>query len=98
MIEKHEYKEEDFSENYTVWKGEKRNIPLDGWVFDRFNNAFYKECINKDEVLCVSYTEEYQWHAAFGSDANLLWKYSSSDAADVFLEADKFFKKWYGIE
>ena len=99
MMEEHLYREKDFAKNYTIWRGNKRDVSLDGWVLDRYNNKLYKESVSNtdDSTLCIKYTKSDEWEGVFiTKDNGIIWKkrVSSDNLGDLILEANEEEKKY----
>jgi len=90
MFKQNEYREEDFSDHYNLYKGKERNISLNGWIFDRFNQIFYME---KDthaigEVVAIRWYND-KWLLTLCNYANVIFSESYDDLADAFAEGNK---------
>lgn len=102
MMEEHLYRTRDFAKDYTIWKNKPRDVSLDGWVLDRYNNKFYKESLSNtdDSTLFIRYTKADEWEGVFITrDNGIIWKkrVSSDELGDLVLEANEEEKKYKEI-
>lgn len=93
----------DFNDDYTIWKGKPREVSLDGWVFDRYNNAFYKAGLaglDKEldgDVLYVGYNAKVDtWESTYAVGSNIIWEdsVSSDNFGDIIEKAENFLKEY----
>jgi hypothetical protein len=84
MFKKNKYNEEDFSQDYTLYKGKERDITLSEWTFDRFNQCFYKE---KNEYI-VSIIYDGKWTLTLCRETNVSLHESYYDLADAFTKGN----------
>ena len=82
----YEYDEKDFSHENTYYKGEPRFVNLDGWVFDKYNQIFYKE--KEDQIVSISFRKG-AWHCSLCSDANLIDFEIFDDLTDAFRKGNE---------
>ena len=81
-----EYDEKDFSYENTFYKGEPRFANLDGWVFDKYNQIFYKE--KEDQIVSVYFNND-KWQCILGDGANLICHDDFDDLADAFRKGNE---------
>ena len=93
----------DFNDDHTIWKGKPREVSLDGWVFDRYNNAFYKTGLaglDKEldgDVLYVGYNKDKDtWESTYAVGSNIIWEdsVSSDNFGDIIEKAETFLKEY----
>ena len=104
MMKRNDYHKLDFNDDYSIWKGKKREVSLTGWIFDRYNNAFYKTGIKGSKkldgsVLCIEYNEKDDtWKGSYKENGNIIWEksVSSDNFGDIVDMAEHFINEYLG--
>lgn len=88
MFKQNEYREEDFSQGCSIYKGKLRDIPLDKWTFDSYLQCFVREEL--DQIVSIRYKDD-KWFLTLLVGPNQLLSENYDDLADAFAKGNELF-------